>query len=271
MSVSAYFALVITKMILSYAYCSVAVLPLRREPSHRSEQVSQLLFGEKAEILEVDNRDWARIRMSWDDYEGWCKVSQLTILNKREYRKEPKFLSGNHSGRLVFEGSEMWLPLGAELLRGKMVVGRETGKFKGKRRDLKKVPAEAAAVREAALQYLHAPYQWGGRSLAGIDCSGLTQMAYKLCGKRILRDASQQATEGETVDFLQHAVCGDLAFFDNAEEKIDHVGILLDHQTIIHAADSAGKVVIDTIDQGGIISRALRKRTHRLRFVKRML
>jgi len=73
------------------------------------------------------------------------------------------------------------------------------------------------------------------------------------------------------VDFLQHSQCGDLAFFDNTEGKIVHVGILLDNQTIIHATDTSGKVVIDRIDPSGIISILLRKRTHNLRVVKRFL
>jgi cell wall-associated NlpC family hydrolase len=94
-------------------------------------------------------------------------------------------------------------------------------------------------------------------------------MTYKLCNKKLPRDASQQAVEGVTVDFLQHAECGDLAFFDNDEGKINHVGIILDQHTIIHATDTSGRVVIDRIDQGGIISRLLKKRTHNLRMVKR--
>lgn len=91
-----------------------------------------------------------------------------------------------------------------------------------------------------------------------------------MCGMAIPRDASQQAKEGTGVDFLQHAQCGDLAFFDNSEGKIVHVGILLDNHTIIHATETSGRVVIDRIDQEGIISVKLKKRTHHLRFVKRM-
>jgi cell wall-associated NlpC family hydrolase len=116
---------------------------------------------------------------------------------------------------------------------------------------------------------MNAPYQWGGRSIAGVYCSGLTQMAFKLCNRKLPRDASQQALEGETVDFLQHGQCGDLAFFDNPDGKINHVGILLDNQSIIHATDAAGRVVIDKIDPGGIISTMFRKRTHNLRMVRR--
>ena len=96
-------------------------------------------------------------------------------------------------------------------------------------------------------------------------------MAYRLCNLRIPRDASQQANEGQLVDFLQNAQCGDLAFFDEKEGRINHVGILLDNQNIIHATETSGRVVIDRIDQGGIISIALKRRTHNLRLVKRMI
>lgn len=258
-----------TQMVLSFAYCNVAVLPLRFDPSHRAEQVSQLLFGERAEVLEVNDKDWARIRCEWDSYEGWCKVSQLSYISRKEYRKEPKYMSARHTDKIQFEEGEMWLPMGCDLKSGKINVGKEKGKFKGKKIAYKDLQMDCERIKAAAYTYLHAPYQWGGRSVAGIDCSGLTQMVFKVCGKQLMRDAAQQATEGETVDFLQHGRCGDLAFFDNAEGKIVHVGILLDHDTIIHATETSGCVTIDRIDQGGIISTTLRKRTHQLRLVKR--
>ena len=257
---------------LAYAYCNVPVMPLRGEPSHKAEQTSQLLFGEKAEIIEVDNRDWAFVQVTWDGYKGWCKQSQLAMIPKKEYNKEVKYLAATHNDKLIMPEGEMWLPLGSELTwlkGGKIKPVNEAGKFKGKKLKIKKAVLNCETLKNAALQYLHAPYHWGGRSIAGIDCSGLTQMAFKLCNHSIPRDAAMQALEGELVDFLQHTQCGDLAFFDNKDGKIVHVGILLDNQTIIHATDSSGRVVIDRIDQGGIISVSLRKRTHNLRMVRR--
>jgi cell wall-associated NlpC family hydrolase len=73
------------------------------------------------------------------------------------------------------------------------------------------------------------------------------------------------------LDFLQNAKCGDLAFFDDEDGNITHVGILLNESEIIHATESAGGVTIDDIDNAGIVSRLTGKRTHRLRVVKRIV
>lgn len=259
-------------MVLSYAFCNTALAPMRAEPRHGSEMVNQLLFGDRVEVQEINENDWARIRCEWDGYEGWCKAGQLAMISKKEYRKEVKHIT--YGGKIMFEEDEMWLPVGCDLFGikgGKVHMCAKDGKYKGKRLAVKDLVLTPATLLEAAMQYMNAPYLWGGRSVAGIDCSGLTQMAFKMCGRVIPRDAGEQALEGEDVDFLQHAQPGDLAFFDNEDGKITHVGILTDTDHIIHATDTIGRVIIDKIDQGGIVSKLLRKRTHHLRMVKRYI
>ena len=109
---------------------------------------------------------------------------------------------------------------------------------------------------------------WGGKTPFGIDCSGFTQMVYKLCGYQLLRDAKQQATQGEVLSFIEESEPGDLAFFDNEEGEIIHVGIILNDYHIIHAH---GKVRIDSLDHSGIFNSDLQKHTHKLRVIKKII
>jgi gamma-D-glutamyl-L-lysine dipeptidyl-peptidase len=91
-------------------------------------------------------------------------------------------------------------------------------------------------------------------------------VVYKFLNIALLRDAGQQATQGEVVNFLQEARCGDLAFFDDEEGKIIHVGILLNNYQIIHASS---RVRVDKIDNEGIINSDTGERAQRLRIIKR--
>jgi len=121
---------------------------------------------------------------------------------------------------------------------------------------------------KTAYLFLNAPYLWGGRNLLGIDCSGFTQIVYKINGIPLDRDASQQALQGQTLSFIEESEAGDLAFFDDTEGNITHVGLLLEDHHIIHAS---GCVRIDRIDQSGIFNSETQSHTHKLRFIKKMI
>ena len=254
-------------MVPQFAICTVYAAPLRAAATHRAEQVSQLLWGETARILEEGEKGWCRVRCLWDGYEGWCTAGQLTQISTEAARAGAPYLVTSLKSTLVFEeGHEAPLPLGAALWGARTIGG---GTFKGRKERFTTLSASEKCPVTEALRYREAPYMWGGRSPAGIDCSGLVQMAFKLCGQAVPRDASQQAETGETVDFLQHARRGDVAFFDNEEGRIIHVGLLLDGAHILHATDTSGRVVTDRIDGEGIVSVQLRRRTHRLRLIRR--
>jgi len=260
-------------MTLAYAVCSVSVMPLRASASHRAEQVSQVLFGERMEVLAKEKDSWLHVRCEWDEYEGWVKEGQVAIISYKEYRKPLLSLSVGTTDSVQVEFGQFAVSPGSSLFQMKKKKlqwsNNQEFLFKGKKIALKQTFANAEQVDTFSKMFIGSPYNWGGRSLMGIDCSGLTQIVFKLMNIRIPRDASQQAAIGETVGFLQEARCGDLAFFDNEEGRITHVGILLNSHTIIHATETSGCVVIDSIDNGGIISRKLRMRTHNLRLVKR--
>jgi cell wall-associated NlpC family hydrolase len=147
-------------------------------------------------------------------------------------------------------------------------LGKEKFVYSGQAINEKSDLLNGEHIRKFALKFLHAPYQWGGRSPFGIDCSGLTQIVFKLYGVNLPRDAYQQSELGKTLHFINEAREGDIAFFDNEDEKITHTGIILNNDQIIHAS---GSVRIDNIDHYGIYNKELKKYTHKLRIIKRVL
>lgn len=261
-------------MISAYAITAVPVAPIRSEPRHSAEQVSQLLFGEKAEVWAKKPDDWYYVRAQWDEYEGWVKAGQLQIVDGNLFKKKNRYLSATTRDTLLLAGGKTLLSPGSSLFtlkKSMLTFATVPSQYKGKKIKLNAVEKTGPKVVEFARLFLGSPYLWGGRHMLGIDCSGLSQMAYKFIDMPLPRDAAQQALAGEPVDFLQNAQAGDLAFFDNEQGIINHVGILTDSSNILHATDTAGCVVLDAIDNCGIISRRLKARTHNLRTIRRYL
>ncbi|CAM4390756.1 SH3 domain-containing protein [Pedobacter westerhofensis] len=253
-----------------FAICRVAIAPLRPAASDRAEISTQLLFGDAVEVLE-QAEPWWRIRNAYDDYEGWMDFKQLIVVTEEDYRAAQNYHSlvppQIVNAVTAADGSAFYLPAAAVLpsyAEGMSTIGDQ--QFKPEF-DLYQVGAVTGEkIAELAMFYLNAPYLWGGRTLFGIDCSGFSQAVYKLAGIRIKRDAAQQAEQGETVNFLPEVKTGDLAFFDNPEGRIIHVGILLDQHRIIHAS---GRIRIDPIDDQGIYNPELGRYSHKTRIIKR--
>jgi hypothetical protein len=239
---------------------------MRGAPSHRSEMVSQLLFGERFTIIESSGT-WQRIETLFDTYSGWIDSTQYGYVRWNEHT--PGIVAGREMDCVRKDGSRMKIVPGSELFEVKddfsgFRVGDENYLLPGMD-PIKLVPA--ASPLETALQFLNTPYLWGGRTPMGIDCSGLIQIAFKVHGIALPRDASQQAQKGTTIDFISDAKPGDILFFSADTDNISHTGVLLSKETIIHAA---GRVRRDRTDHQGIWCDEANRYTHRLRLIKRM-
>ena len=252
-----------------FAICNLALIPLRIEPSDRSEIVSQVLFGEHFEIIETQNQ-WSKIRLHFDDYVGWIDSKQYQIISEKNFNDLSKdaIILNSDLVEYVTNSSTILLPitLGASLtFLHHSEINIDSFEFEGMRISGVKPKSDLITT---AYTYLNAPYLWGGKTPFGIDCSGFTQMVYKLNGYKLLRDASQQSTQGDALSFIEESEAGDLAFFDNEEGKIIHVGIIMENNYIIHAS---GKVRIDRLDHLGIYNAELNRHTHRLRVIKKII
>jgi hypothetical protein len=257
---------------MEFAFCELAVVPVRREPSDRAEMSTQLLFGD---FMEVNDKDgsWCRVKMHFDGYEGWVDARQIKAISEQEFMRLSNLsVSVNRQlfSDIVHAGDlKILLPAGCsfyDLTVQVMEIAGDKYELYGK-----SYPFAFTGIKgllETANGYISCPYLWGGKTYLGLDCSGFAQVVYKQHGIKLLRDAAQQATQGVLISELTDGKPGDLAFFDNADGKIVHVAILLDNQRIIHCS---GKVRIDTIDHQGIFNRELNRYTHSLRLIRRVI
>ena len=258
---------------MTFAICHLSVVPVRNSSHHRSEQVTQLLYGEIVEILDIKGKSWAKIRCTWDNHIGWVDARQIKPITPSEY----ELFTENFAYSL-----DLISPIMSNNYHLPVTIGARLPNFDGIRFsfenkiytfsgqavfpvDLRPNPE---LILKLARRYLYAPYQWGGRSPLGIDAAGLVQLIFQLVGISLHREPDQQVHQGETVDFVEQSQPGDLAFFENKYGNINHVGIILPERYIIHAA---GYVRIDKVDHVGIFNEETGRYTHKLRVAKRML
>lgn len=255
---------------MTHGIVNLSVIPIRAEASDKAEMITQGLFGDLFSILEIQ-KPWVKIKFLDDSYEGWLDYKQFLPLSEKEflnYQKAQKhFLSEYITFAFNEEQIPITLPIGVQLpfyQANQFTLGEHY-----------QIEAETTIGQQSKNQivklshlYLNTPYLWGGKSVFGIDCSGFTQQVYKICGYQIPRDAYQQAEIGVPLSFIEEAEPGDLAFFDNEEGQIIHVGIVLSGNRIIHAH---GKVRIDYLDHTGIFNAEFKKHTHKLRVIKQII
>lgn len=247
--------------------CENVFVPLRSAPTHKSEMLSQILFGEKYTIVDISG-SWQKIRTSFDDYEGWIDVDHL------QYSVDEGISCGHVLNRSLLcyknDKTKIILEAGCEIFNPDF----EDKVFSIGRNIYNTSPdfgrnyiSTNDSLSDIAMKFINSPYIWGGRIPSGLDCSGLTQLAYKIFNIPIPRDASVQSAEGKMIDFIDEAIPGDLAFFDNGRGKISHVGMVLSKGLIIHAS---GRVRIDSIDHQGIYKNEINGYSHILRTIRRI-
>jgi gamma-D-glutamyl-L-lysine dipeptidyl-peptidase len=250
---------------MNTSICLLSVVPVRKEPAHRSEMVSQLTFGEYASVL-GEEKGFTHISCDYDGYEGWVQSTQLTPVTKIQ---ATTIFVRTWSEEITVNENKIRIPMGSpvydEVLSDKFTVSYNK---QGNSWNTNGKILNETGMLEIAGSYLETPYLWGGRSVFGIDCSGFVQQVFKFFGIRLFRDACLQADQGKEVASLSVAQPCDLAFFKNEKGRITHVGILLSDHKIIHASS---KVRIDTIDEKGIWNAELNQRTHDLAAIRRFI
>lgn len=247
---------------------TLPIINIRKEPSERSELVTQVLFGELYEVLDRRS-DWLLIRCTFDQYEGWLSLYQHADLAADEQQTISQMLvacpvlevSENGINKILPFGSSI-APLNNDIKAEKLDLWQQSGRI------VMPESLGAESIMKYAVMLMGSPYLWGGRSPMGYDCSGFVQVVFKVAGIPLPRDARDQAIVGEMIDFVDHAQAGDLAFFENETGQIVHVGILDGAGSIIHCS---GYVRKDSLDVHGIFNRQRNKHTHKLRFIKRLV
>ena len=249
--------------------CHLAYFPLRKEPSHRSENLSVVLFGETFDILGQEE-NWFHIKTHFDSYSGWITTNEMRFADADwcgQMLSEKQYYSAENFQQVTAGRNKLIIGIGSPLPGWNgdhFFIGEEKYWIVGDVLEADDRPKEFLLTTASFL--LDFPYFWGGRTSFGIDCSGLSQLVYKLIGIALPRDAWQQEQVGNQVS-LAEAETGDLAFFQNDEGRVTHVGLVFNKNYILHAS---GKVRIDSLDEKGIFNKDLGLYTHKLKSVKRV-
>jgi len=248
--------------------CENVFVPLRSGPSHRSEMLSQVLFGEKYQVLDQSGH-WFKIVTLFDNYTGWVDINHIQQTEDKakgtgHVLNRSLLCYKNDKTKMILEaGCEIYNP---DLENKKFTIGKNIYTTSGDFSSNRITTNDSFA--DLAMKFINSPYIWGGRIPSGIDCSGFTQLVYKIRGIPIPRDSWQQAEKGTDVSFIDEAVPGDLVFFDNERGRISHVGMILSKGLVIHAS---GRVRIDNIDHQGIYKNEIKGYSHHLRTIRRIV
>ncbi len=262
-----------------------SVVPVRAKASETAEQTTQMLFAETCDVLQIRG-NWTKVQLNLDAQEGWVDSKMITLLSESEYQS----LIRDDEGGAYSDGI-VCMPMAyavsthngqtIPLTAGTRLPHYKNGEFSLLGVSFRIDPSMVAAtplpltvdnLLQVVRFFLNVPYQWGGKNAMGLDCSGFTQVVMSIFGKMLLRNASQQATQGDVVENLKSVQTGDLLFFDHADidatrTTISHVGIAIDADRVIHCS---GRVKVEKLDEKGIYSAEYGCYTHHLASIRRV-
>jgi len=253
--------------------CRLGIVPVRANSSDQAEMLTQLLFGDHYSVTQVsEDGKWMQIVNHFDQYAGWIDYKQHTEISDAYFNhlSSTEFkISTDINSTILYKKKLIQIVIGSVLpiSSSELFEIKEQFAFNGSSKNIGEKQG-FDFLKQIVKNYMNAPYLWGGKSPFGIDCSGLTQQVFKLCGYKLKRDANQQYHQGVTIASLAEAKPGDLAFFTNEKDSITHVGILMEDQDFIHASGCVRK---DKLDENGIFNEELSTYTHNLAGIKRLL
>lgn len=252
----------------TFGLCIYSTLAVRGRSAHSSEMISQLLYGELYQVLSVNKaKEWIKIKMIKDGYEGWITYGQHNEV-ALDYAERYQKVEHPVVTRLIYpifdNQKTIHLSVGSTLPFHYEKCDPIQLKYATLHSVLPSNNTEHP--KSTAEKYMSVPYLWGGRSIFGIDCSGLSQTVMGAHGINLPRDAYQQAEIGKKVSFSK-TKAGDLAYFNNDKGKITHVGIVSDKGKIIHSSHFVRE---DILTKDGIFSNREGKQTHELSHIMRV-
>ncbi len=259
--------------VLEYGVCRLSVVPIRSDPKHAAEQVTQLLFGDHYEVLEMTpDRHWANIRIYADQSEGWMDGRQHHAISEEYFQQINKTdykITTEVASVVLYKKSPLAIVMGSvvPISSSELFKIEEQFAFNGESKGLGQ-RRDVDFVKVTARKYLSSPYQAGGKSPFGIDHTGFVQMVFKIAGYPLPRDLRQLANQGKKVKSVDEARAGDLVFFAAKGNTVTHCGISLGEEKVIHAA---GHVRIDTLTEEGIIISETKVYTHLLHSIRRVI
>ena len=217
-------------------FCKKTFLNLYEQPSYNSKVASQIIYGEKFKILSK-NKNWLKIKISFDNYVGYLKDSQYIEKHNPNYKvsnlkakifKKPKL------------GTKSWLSFGSKLSaidETDSYIKIQKNKWI-KKKDIKKINYKEKNFVKIFQKFLKVKYIWGGKSFNGIDCSALLQIFYLYNNMFYPRDTKDQIKYSKGKIKKIKYKKGDVIFWKG------HVAICLNSKQLIHAYGPKKKVLI---------------------------